>query len=152
MRDKRLSERRCNPCAMKEWGLRNQGENSINYKGGMINEGGYRLVRLPPDSFYLPMSRSTRYLFEHRLVMAKHLGRNLHLWEIVHHKNGLRDDNRLENLELHTRSGHIQAHGKGYIDGYRQGIADGQNSQLKELKTEIRLLRWQLREKDNANL
>jgi hypothetical protein len=65
---------------------------------------GYVAVALRPDDPFFAMARGDGSVLEHRLVLAEHLGRPLTMDEFVHHKNGDRKDNRLDNLELWTRS------------------------------------------------
>jgi len=47
-----------------------------------------------------PFAKKKGHIFQHVIVMSDHLGRALFKGETVHHKNGIRDDNRIENLEL----------------------------------------------------
>ena len=67
---------------------------------------GYWCVPVPHELRHLTNGETS--VGQHRLVMAQHLGRALSPEETVHHKNGIRTDNRLENLELWS-----SAHGKG---------------------------------------
>ena len=82
-------------------------ERSANWRGWRYEDKrGYVLVYLDENDFYYPMIVKGRYTYEHRLIMAKSLGRNLTQDELVHHKNGVRNDNRLINLALLTKHHH----------------------------------------------
>ena len=85
-----------------KWMGKRIGAGNPNWKGGrrIQRQSGYVYIKLFPGDFFLDMADVDRYVREHRLVMAKHIGRCLQKFEIVHHRNGLRDDNRIENLEI----------------------------------------------------
>jgi len=133
---------RCSVCC----GKRQMGLRRPSWKGGIVKlKDGYIRLFLSCTDFFYPMAvkptlSPNGYVLEHRLIMAQHLGRCLHPWEIVHHKNGIKDDNRIENLELTTNSSHLINHTRGYRDGYQKGLTDGRNVQIIKLKQEIKSL------------
>lgn len=78
------------------------------WKGGRWkHESGYIMVKRNGHQ----MANSAGYVPEHRLVMAEFAGRMLDKDEVVHHVNGVKDDNRVENLQVRSRGGEGQHHG-----------------------------------------
>jgi hypothetical protein len=82
------------------WHERPSGRSHIDYHG-------YRVVNLAKGDPRRAWFKKTSIL-EHRLVMSEHLGRALESYESVHHINGDKQDNRIENLQMRTTH-----HGKG---------------------------------------
>jgi len=103
-------------------------KHAIQRQAGIIDEDGNKLRekknrgRLPKgyrtyQRGYLkkmckghPNADKDGYVLEHRLVMEEHVGRYLTADEVVHHINGTRDDNRIENLQLRTKKSHGYGH------------------------------------------
>ena len=71
----------------------------IRSEKARVNQSGYVEIYKPEH----PNSNTSSYILEHRLVMSDSLGRSLLPDENVHHKNGDRTDNRIENLELWSK-------------------------------------------------
>lgn len=122
---------RCTHC-------RQVGERHPMWKGGRYRCKGYILVWLHPDNFFYPMCDKEGYVPEHRLVVAQHLGRCLLRWEIVHHINGIKDDNRYKNLSLTIRSDHIHQ-----AEPFKKKVASLEK-RVTQLEAEITLLRAEL--------
>ncbi len=91
--DKVTSKFFCGSCAAYSHSKRHVAGERI------IQESGYVIIYVAEDDPYYAMCISG-CVAEHRYVMAKHLGRCLRKGEPVHHRNGIRGDNRIENLEL----------------------------------------------------
>ena len=92
----------------------NYGKESFAWMGGRKKDNeGYISVWIEPTHQYSMMINSNGYVYEHRLIMAQYLGRALDEKEVVHHINEVRDDNRIENLQLFKNNAeHLAYHGK----------------------------------------
>ena len=82
------------------------------HKGYIITHNSYVMVRLIKEINH-PAADSKGYVRLHRLIMENHLGRTLEPDELVHHINGNKLDNRVENLELITKASHVSLHHTG---------------------------------------
>ena len=101
-------------CKRPNAGAKQRGALNHAWKGGVKQHmDGYRYVMVTADDPMFPMVKSLTtptggYVLEHRLVVARSIGRPLTDEETVHHRNGDKQDNRMENLELWFGN-----HGKG---------------------------------------
>ena len=90
------------------------GNKNCKWKGGRNKcSNGYIEVYCPGHPYGIKHNKQEKdivYVLEHRLIMEKYLGRYLKPNEIVHHINGKRDDNRIENLKLTTSGKHCAEH------------------------------------------
>lgn len=77
-----------------------KGEENHNWKGGRITTPNGYVKKYSPEH----PNNVNGYMLEHRLVMEEMIGRYLDSNEEVHHKNGFRNDNSIENLELWVKS------------------------------------------------
>lgn len=83
------------------------GENAYHWKGGRIKCDRYIRIYAPDH----PFCRKDKYVYEHRLVVEDNLGRFLLPEEEIHHIDGDKHNNKLENLMLFpNRSAHIKYH------------------------------------------
>ena len=91
----------------------------VTHKRTKGNYVGPRYVRCPAG--LLCMARSDGYVMEHRLVMARRIGRPLLRSEVVNHINHDPRDNRPENLELYPSNGD---HKRGEVGRFVPGVAN----------------------------
>ena len=85
-----------------------RGSSHYNWRGGKIPDGkGYMQIYVSSEDSLFIMAQNN-HILEHRLIMAQHLGRPLKSWEIVHHLNGIKTDNRIANLGLVNRNNHAK--------------------------------------------
>ncbi len=130
-RPKSKSSRFCSrPCMWSKNG-------GANRKGGPIwwtNAKGYVEGRVWIDG-------KRMHAKQHRWIMEGIIGRPLHAWEDVHHKNGIKNDNRPDNLELLSHGEHaaISNSKKDYKRGYTLKLSAAERQRRSEEAIRTRL-------------
>jgi hypothetical protein len=108
---------------------RNAGQHYRWNRGRLLSSHGYVKVRVGRGH---PLADPNGYTYEHLLVWVSGGRMKPSKDEVIHHRNGDKSDNRLDNLELMKRCNHSVYHGKGITNDqvlelrvlYAQGVAD----------------------------
>jgi len=117
---KYVTSARCISCENRiKWGKR--GEQNQNWRGGKTRAHGYVLIRVGAG-------RDAKYIQEHRIVWAQANG-SIPEGHVIHHLNGIKDDNRLENLACLLLGAHSGA-----------AIHRAYKSRIRELESQVRAL------------
>ena len=96
---------------------------------GWINPQGYRCLKV-----------DGKEVKEHRLIMENYLGRKLSSKEDVHHINRIKDDNRVENLQVMSHSDHAKITNKRpYKKGYKLDLSDKERTRRADHMRKIRM-------------
>jgi hypothetical protein len=82
----------------------------INYG---IKHNDFEINRSYGSGGYIVVKIDGVLKYEHKVIAERHLGRSLNADEVVHHVNEIKDDNRLENLAVLSRSDHMKLHRHG---------------------------------------
>ena len=120
---------RCRPCDSEHKArlMEQNHEGLHNWKGGRVKDAhGYVHVLVPREE-----RKGRRYRAEHTVVWEKANRKSVPKDWVIHHKNGIKDDNRLENLEAMPRNKHKHQH-------------DSYDRRIRELEAENQRLREQL--------
>ena len=121
----------CRECNNKAQPWRKVGEENSNWKGGRTKANGYVYIRTKRISG----GAGQAYKAEHHIVWEEHNGKLPANW-VVHHLNGIKDDNRLENLVGMRRKEHSP---RLVTAPYQKRIREleSQLKELQQLKLEI---------------
>ena len=116
----------CRSCSYKLPKIRACREKNPAWKGGRtISQDGYVYILAP----HHPKANNRRYVFEHILIWEQTHNKPLPSGWVIHHLNGIKDDNRPRNLLALPRSGH-----------HNQLVAQALKQRIRELETEVKLL------------
>jgi len=107
-------------------------ENSPAWKGGRRYSNGY--IEVLCHSHH--RAHKSGYVFEHIKVWEEHFGKHLPDAWIIHHLNGLKDDNRIENLLAMPRSVHCPS-------SIPSVILDAYKKRIRNLETQVKALKKQ---------